>query len=72
MIASLKKKFEASEFEEFRAFEEEMRQAQARYQNMKNDVQNHQNKEVSKMQQVIKNGGTMLNSQVGSQMFQSK
>jgi len=72
IIASLKKKHEASEFEEFREFEEEMRQAQNRYQNMRNDVQNHQNKEVAKMQQMIKNGGTLLNSQIGSQMFQPK
>ena len=72
VIASMRKKFEAQEFEEYRSFEEEMRTAQARYQNMKNDVQNHQNKEVAKMQTMIKNGGTMLNSSMGSTMFQSK
>lgn len=72
IVASLRKKHEAQEFEEFRAFEEEMRTAQARYQNMKNDVQNHQNKEVARMQTMIKNGGTMLNSSMGSSMFQSK
>lgn len=72
IIASMRKKFEAQEFEEFRAFEDEMRTAQARYQNMKNDVQNHQNKEVARMQTMIKNGGTMLNSSMGSSMFQPK
>ena len=49
VINSLKKKCEAAEFEEFRQFEEELRQAQMRFANMKNEVQNHQNIEVAKM-----------------------
>ena len=71
VLSSLKKKCEASENEDLRNFDEEMRMAQARYTNMKNDVGNHQNKEVAKMQTMIKNGGTMLNSIMGSTMFQS-
>lgn len=65
----MRKKHEAGEFEQFRAFEEEMKQAQARYVNMRHDVENHQNKEVAKMRTMIKNGGTMLNSSMGSTMF---
>ena len=69
---SLKKKCEAAEFEEFRGFEEELRKAQMRFQNMKNEVQNHQNIEVAKMQTAIKNGGTMLNSSVNGSMYTSR
>lgn len=72
VINSLKKKCEAAEFEEFRQFEEELRQAQMRFSNMKNEVQNHQNIEVAKMQTAIKNGGTMLSSSMNGSMFASR
>lgn len=39
---------------------------------MRNDVENHQNKEVAKMRTIIRNGGTMLSSSMGSSIFPPK